>query len=162
MSIQRGVILIKDNLLAKRNWSGSKKCPFCDLNETIQHLFFDCQHAKTIWRVVHVATGLTPPKLITHMLRNWLTGISKKERSLIFVGAAALMWAIWCTRNDLIFEKKIFTSFMHETGDTGSDFGPCYSMRIKERLCLASKALEVVALDIFAKNGWRSNNRLCF
>ena len=40
------------------------------------------------------------------MLRNWLTGISKKERSLIFVGAAALMWAIWCTRNDLIFEKK--------------------------------------------------------
>ena len=77
-----------------------------DLNETIQHLFFDCQCAKTIWRVVHVATGLTPPKLITHMLRNWLTGISKKEKSLIFVGAAALMWAIWCTRNNLIFEKK--------------------------------------------------------
>ncbi|OEL37149.1 hypothetical protein BAE44_0001832, partial [Dichanthelium oligosanthes] len=25
---------------------------------------------------------------------------------------------------------------------------------------LASKALEVVALDIFAKNGWRSNNRI--
>ena len=108
MSIQRGVILIKDNLLAKRNWSGSKKCPFCDLNETIQHLFFDCQHAKTIWRVVHVATGLTPPKSIRHMLRNWLTGISKQERSLIFVGAAALMWAICCTRNDLTFEKKIY------------------------------------------------------
>ena len=35
-----------------------------------------------------------------------------KERRLIFVGAAALMWAIWYTRNDLIFEKKIFTSFM--------------------------------------------------
>ena len=101
--------LTKDNL-AKRNWSGSKKCCFCDLNETIQHLFFDCQHAKTIWRVVHA--GLTPPKSITHMLRNWLTGISNKERSLIFVGAAALIWAIWCTRNDLIFEKKIFSSFM--------------------------------------------------
>uniref|UniRef100_K4AMA9 Uncharacterized protein n=1 Tax=Setaria italica TaxID=4555 RepID=K4AMA9_SETIT len=26
----------------------------------------------------------------------------------------------------------------------------------------ASKALEIVALDIFAKNGWRSNNRLWF
>jgi len=83
-----------------------------DLNETIHHLFFNCQHAKTIWRVVHVTTSLTPPKLITHMLRNWLTGISKKERSLIFVGSAALMWVIWCTRNDLIFEKKIFSSFM--------------------------------------------------
>ena len=79
-----------------------------DLNETIHHLFFNCQHAKTIWRVVHVTTSLTPPKLITHMLRNWLTGISKQERSLIFVGAAALMWAIWCTCNDLTFEKKIY------------------------------------------------------
>ena len=137
MSIQRGVILIKDNLLAKRNWSGSKKCPFCDLNETIQHLFFDCQHAKTIWRVVHVATGLTPPKLITHMLRNWLTGISKKERSLIFVGAATLMWVIWCTCNDLIFEKKKYLPHlcMLFWGErTGCNFGPCYSVRIQERL----------------------------
>jgi hypothetical protein len=40
------------------------------------------------------------------MLRNWLMGISKKERSLIFVGAAAFIWVIWCTRNDLIFENK--------------------------------------------------------
>jgi hypothetical protein len=91
--IQRGVILTKDNLV-KRNSSESKKCCFCDLNETIQHLFFGCQHAKTIWRVVQVAAGLTPPKSIAHMLRNWLMGISTKERNLIFVGAAALMWAI--------------------------------------------------------------------
>jgi len=76
--LQQGVILTKDNL-AKKNWSGSKKCCFCDLNETIQHLFFDCQHAKIIWRVVQVATGLTPPKSMTHMLRNWLTGISMIE-----------------------------------------------------------------------------------
>ena len=74
-----------------------------DLNETIHHLFFNCQHAKTIQRVVHVAAGLIPTKSIVYMLRNWLTGISVKEISLIFVGAAALMWAIWCTCNDLIF-----------------------------------------------------------
>ena len=37
------------------------------------------------------------------MLIIWLTGISTKEGSLIFVGAAALMWAIWCTWNDYIF-----------------------------------------------------------
>jgi len=109
--LQQGVILTKDNL-AKRNWSGSKKCCFCDHNEIIQHLFYDWQHAKIIWRVVQVATGLTPPKSMTHMFRNWLTCISMKQRRLIFVGAAALIWAIWCTRNDLIFEKKIFSSFM--------------------------------------------------
>jgi hypothetical protein len=32
----------------------------------------------------------------------------------------------------------------------------------REIICSASKALEIVALDIFAKNGWRSNNRICF
>jgi hypothetical protein len=63
-------------------------------------------HVKIISRVVQVATGLIPSKSMTHILRNWLTGISMKERRLIFVGAAALMWAIWCTRNDLICEKK--------------------------------------------------------
>jgi hypothetical protein len=77
--IQRGVILTKDNL-AKRNWVGSQKCCFCDCNETIKHLFFDCQHAKTIWRTVHVATGLTPPRSVTHMLKHWLTGIQNKDK----------------------------------------------------------------------------------
>ena len=76
------------------------------LHSIYTYNFKQVSHAKTIWRVVYVDTGLTPPKSITHILRNWLTGISKKEPSLIFVGAAALMWAIWCTRNDLIFEKK--------------------------------------------------------
>ena len=72
------------------------------------------------------------------MLRNWLTGISKKEKSLIFVGAAALMWAIWCTRNDLIFEKKYLPHLCRlSSGErTGCDFGPCYSVRIKGRLSI--------------------------
>ena len=51
--------------------------------------FFYCQHAKIVWRIVHITTG-----------------INHKDRLLISVGATALMWAIWCTRNDLIFEKK--------------------------------------------------------
>ena len=54
--------------------------------------------------LVHIATGLTPPKSISHMLGHWLTGINKKDRLLIFVGAA-LIGAIWCTRNDLALRK---------------------------------------------------------
>ena len=34
------VILTKDNL-AKRNWNGIKCCSFCDIDETIQHLFLN-------------------------------------------------------------------------------------------------------------------------
>ncbi|WVZ54772.1 hypothetical protein U9M48_005521, partial [Paspalum notatum var. saurae] len=37
----RGVLLTKDNL-ARRNWNGHQGCCFCNKNESIQHLFFDC------------------------------------------------------------------------------------------------------------------------
>jgi len=32
----------------------------------------------------------------------------------------------------------------------------------RETIHVASRALRVVVLDNIAKNGWRSNNRLCF
>lgn len=47
----------KDNNFSKRNWKGNKRC-FCNSNETIKHLLFNW-HAKAIWRMVHIATGLT-------------------------------------------------------------------------------------------------------
>ena len=46
--LNRKVILTKDNL-AKRNWNGNKCCSFCDAEETIQHLFFECPFAKLVW-----------------------------------------------------------------------------------------------------------------
>ena len=58
--LRRGVILTKDNL-AKRNWQGSKTCCFCHKEETIKHLFFDCQFACSIWSFIQVATGLLKP-----------------------------------------------------------------------------------------------------
>ena len=47
--LHRKVILTKDNL-ARRNWEGNQSCVFCDKNETIQHLFFECPLARIIWR----------------------------------------------------------------------------------------------------------------
>uniref|UniRef100_A0A453N948 Reverse transcriptase zinc-binding domain-containing protein n=1 Tax=Aegilops tauschii subsp. strangulata TaxID=200361 RepID=A0A453N948_AEGTS len=39
--VHKQVILTKDNL-AKRNWTGSTRCSFCDRDESIKHLFLDC------------------------------------------------------------------------------------------------------------------------
>ncbi|WVZ96740.1 hypothetical protein U9M48_042341 [Paspalum notatum var. saurae] len=83
----QGVILSRDNL-AKINWSGNQKRCFCDQSETIKHLFFDCQHARTVWRIE----------------------VENEMRFLI--GGTALLWVIWCTRNDIVFEKKRYTFFM--------------------------------------------------
>jgi hypothetical protein len=87
------------------------------------------------------------------MVRNLLTCIDIKTIRLIFVEVAALMRVICCTQNDIIFWEKhsplLCKRFSEEL--IGYGFGNYW----------VSKVLEVVALDIFAKNGWRSNNRFC-
>jgi hypothetical protein len=75
------VLLTKDNL-AKWNWQGSKKCSHCDQDETI-HLFIECPLAKVVWRIVHMAFSLLPPKNITNLFGNWLAGVNKQERAQI-------------------------------------------------------------------------------
>ena len=58
--LRRGVILTKDNL-AKRNWQGNQQCRFCQENETIQHLFFDCRMVRLAWTTVYAAWGIPKP-----------------------------------------------------------------------------------------------------
>ena len=94
-------------------------------NKTIKHLFFNCQHAKVIWRAVQVATGLTPPRSVTHMLGNRLQNFNAQEAFTIITGTSALCWAIWRCRNDIIFDNVIFSGGTY----TGCDFGQFCSMR---------------------------------
>jgi hypothetical protein len=102
--IQKGVILTKDNL-ARQQWKGSLKCCFCNLDEIIQHLFFDCQLAIIMWRIVQVSFNITLPLNIFHMFNGWLNGIKKKLMYKIMVGASALCWAIWLSRNEMVFNN---------------------------------------------------------
>ena len=60
-------------------------------NESITHLPFDCHHAKEIWRIVYLATGLTPPRLVSHMLENSLSNFSDKERCHVSGGSCIVL-----------------------------------------------------------------------
>jgi hypothetical protein len=51
-------VLTKDNLL-KRKWVGSPTCYFCDKDETVSHLFFQCSTAKAVWAIVAQCLGAT-------------------------------------------------------------------------------------------------------
>ena len=154
--------MTKDNL-AKKNWDGSDKCYFCNCNETIQHPFFDCHHAKNLWRVVAVATGLPPPSSVAHMSSTWLLDIDAKQRKHILVGFAALCWAIWHCRNDISFNNVRYTSFLQAL------FRGAYWLRFWALLQLAgtqellrsvSKNLETTVLELFSRFGCMFNNRL--
>jgi hypothetical protein len=44
------VLLTRDNL-RKRKWQGDPCCVFCDCEESIPHLFFQCPVARIVWSV---------------------------------------------------------------------------------------------------------------
>jgi hypothetical protein len=104
--LRRRVILTKDNL-AKQNWHGSKSCIFCQQDETIKHLCFQCQFARSIWPIIQVASNLYPPHSVAKIFGNWLYSIDNRFRTLIKVGALAVIWSLWLCRNDKVFNGKV-------------------------------------------------------
>src|SRR5664279_675275 len=88
--LRKGVILTKDNLV-KRNWHGSTKCVSCPQEETIKHLFFDCKFARSIWSAIQMASNLYPPTSIANVFGNWLHGIDNKFKTILRVGALAVI-----------------------------------------------------------------------
>jgi hypothetical protein len=156
------VILTKDNL-AKRNWEGSKTCVFCDKDESIQHLFFECPLAKTVWRIIFLAFSISPPSNITNLFGNWLSGIAKKDLIQIRVGVCAIVWAIWNVRNDFIFNKQKPHSFLQVIPlaihwiRTWS-----YIQAEEQRAAMESgcNRLETVARDFYSRFGWRLDHRI--
>jgi len=160
--LQRGVVLTKDNH-AKKNWSGSQKYCGCNSNETINHLFLHCPYARMVWRIIFFATGLSPPRSVCHMFGSWLSNQSKKIRNLIWVGVAAVCWAIWNCRNDIIFNKIKINSILQVI------FRGAYWMRFwaqlqreelaKNTLIMMSRQLEMIGLER-VKGGWQHIYRL--
>ena len=156
--IKRGVLLTKDNL-ARRNWLGHKGCCFCTYNESIQHLFFDCQLAKSLWRIVFMSIGLSPPRNTAHLFNLWVRQGGPKNKPLLLAGAAALIWAIWLQRNDCVFDRKYPKSFLQVL------FRGTFWLRqwarlqrneeLAQWLTQGAQSLEVVALRVFNSFGWQ-------
>ncbi|WVZ87323.1 hypothetical protein U9M48_033978 [Paspalum notatum var. saurae] len=60
-NVPNGVTLTKDNL-AKRNWQGSLTCASCHKEEIINHLFFECRLARSVWSILQMTTGINQPQ----------------------------------------------------------------------------------------------------
>jgi hypothetical protein len=115
--VHRKEILTKDNL-KERNWDGDTKCCFCDDEESVNHIFIECPFAKIVWHIIHMSFGLAPPKNIKNLFGNWLTGIPKQDLVNIRVGVCAVLWALWNTRNDVMFNKQkktyLYAGYPHD------------------------------------------------
>ena len=161
-NLGRGVILTKDNL-AKRQWKGSLTCCFCNRNESIHHLFFDCYIAKNIWRIIYLALKIEMPVNINHIIGSWASNCGLVYKKLLFTGISALFWSIWLTRNEVAFNKKP-TSSIVQVIFRGTHWFRFWRLLQKEevhqQILDVCQALEVVAMEVFVNHGWRSNARL--
>ena len=160
--LRSGVILTKDNLV-KRKWKGSVKCCFCDSNESIQHLFFDCPLARFMWNAVFISFGIHPPRNVASLLGNWLRGVQPKLKTQVFVGVAALCWAVWLCRNDVVFNGSN-TNFLLQVIFRGTFWARQWSSLLKEedgqRVKDGCMILEKRVSSFFAMRGWNLRRRL--
>jgi hypothetical protein len=158
----KGVVLTKDNLV-KRRWKGSLKCCCCNIDESIQHLFFDCTYARLVWRIIQVSFNISPPLNIQHMFNGWVQGIDKKIMYKILIGACTLRWAMWLSQNDVFFDKvRVFNPM--QVIFRGTHWIRHWSLLQKEedrpqiKWGCHVRVLEMVTMEIFATNGWNFSN----
>jgi hypothetical protein len=159
--LRRGVILTKDNLL-RRNWHGSSKCCFCPHDETINHLFFQCRFARSIWSAIQVASNLYPPSSVSNIFGNWLHGIDIRDRIHIRVGAIALLWSLWLCRNKMVFESKMSTPMqvIFHCARLLQEWSALQRQEYQHLYVQVCSRLEQVARDVFTLHGWQHSLRL--
>nr|XP_051221559.1 uncharacterized protein LOC127339784 [Lolium perenne] len=83
--------------LFRKSCAPSETCAACDSVETSRHLFFECATASHVWA-----------RLDVHVPAGWfsiwdLPAPLEVAPSTWRFGVTAVMWSIWKTRNDLVF-----------------------------------------------------------
>ena len=160
--LRHGVILTKDNL-GKRNWYGSKKCVFCHHDETIQHLFFQCKFASSIWSAIQIGSTLYPPRSVSNIFGSWLNGVDPRFKMRIRMGVIAVIWSLWLCRNDKIFNNKVvsFMQVIYWCTATIRSWLPLQRVEHRDLVSEAVARLETVAREVFSLNGWQHDLRIC-
>jgi len=97
------------------------------------------------------------------LFTGWFDGINRKLKSKILVGASAICWAIWLTWNDIIFDKAAAPSYL-QVVFRGTYWTRSWSLLQKEEdrqiMKMGCRNIETTAMEVFARHGWRFNNRI--
>ncbi|XP_031127606.1 uncharacterized protein LOC116029699 [Ipomoea triloba] len=93
----RSVLPVREVLKTRHVWAGSG-CPFCVAeSETMEHLFCACPQTKQVWDDSSILFEESLPLLLNKLFDD---GCLNKA-----VHAAAILWIIWCTRNDVVWNE---------------------------------------------------------
>lgn len=107
--VGQDAILTKDNMI-KHKWQEDKRCYFCNEDENISHIFFECSTAKYVWSLISMVIGAPCRSTSFTQSGIGLNFLCHKIKKIHFTGLSAICWAIWRTRNSICFDKKIVKS----------------------------------------------------
>ena len=94
-----------------------------------------------------------------------MDGVNRKLKSQLLVGASSICWAIWLTRNDIVFDKILAPSYL-QVIFRGTYWARSWSLLQKEEdrhsMKMGCRSIETIVMEVFARYGWRFSNRLAF
>ena len=96
------------------------------------------------------------------MFGNWLHGIDNKFKTILRVGALAVIWSLWLCRNDKVFNDKNFSRLQVLYRCTGilRSWSTLQRAEYRGLFTEACVRLEKVARDIFTQHGWPLDLRI--
>ena len=99
-------ILTRDNL-NKRREVENLKCLFCNEDETVCHLFFECVVAKQVWSDISDSFEFSIPNDMNELSSFWNLN---NKKSVTNIACVATIYSIWTMRNDMCFQGVQWTS----------------------------------------------------
>ena len=94
--------------LVGRKWRGSASCVSCGVVEHTDHILFNCLVARYCWCIIRDCFQVdSVPRSREEFNELFLSTSGKGKNAVVWFWFAALVWALWLTRNDRIFNKKV-------------------------------------------------------
>ena len=115
---------------------GSTLCPVCGAEqETIEHLFFQCNVADAVWHLVY--NWLQVQIGVVHdvaALFDWVDGmqVDARKRKMVDVVVCTTLWFLWRFRNDVVHEAGLIRKSV--LFDSIREFSFCWVSNRQKRL----------------------------
>ena len=96
------------------------------------------------------------PHPVANLFGNWLHGIDNKPKTILRIGALAVIWSLWLCRNDKVFSDKNFSHLqvLYRCTDILRSWSILQRVEYHDLFMKACVRLEKVARDIFIPHGW--------
>ena len=106
----RGQIQVAKDLKSK-GWPGEPGCKLCGKLESVNHLIFGCPLSHFCWWWLKSALGWPkPPSNFEDFLSMGLKQSGAKSNYLGWAIFGVLIWTIWLSRNDFVFNNNLSSS----------------------------------------------------